>query len=107
MRKKLLLFCLALFVLPSLCLAQGLQRKGEVTLKSAYNPEEMTDDVSLPMPCGAEMVFRVVAVPVGGYLSDLETRFGCDDCERSGEEFYDRQYSQGISGPFRLSGLPA
>ena len=107
MRKKLLLFCLALFVLPSLCLAQGLQRKGEVTLKSAYNPEEMTDDVSLPMPCGAEMVFRVVAVPVGGYLSDLETRFGCDDCERSGEEFYDRQYSQGISGPFRLSDLPA
>lgn len=107
MRKKLFLFCLALFVLPSLCLAQGLQRKGEVTLKSAYNPEEMTDDVSLPMPCGAEMVFRVVAVPVDGYLSDLETRFGCDDCERSGEEFYDRQYSQGISGPFRLSGLPA
>ena len=107
MRKKLLLFCLALFVLPSLCLAQGLQRKGEVTFKSAYNPEEMTDDVSLPMPCGAEMVFRVVAVPVDGYLSDLETRFGCDDCERSGEEFYDRQYSQGISGPFRLSGLPA
>lgn len=107
MHRKLLLLSLFLFLIPSLCLAQGLQRKGKVTLKDTYNPEEMADDLTLPMPCDLQMAFRVVAVPVDGYLSDLETRFGCDDCERTGEEFYDRQYSQGISGPFRLENLPA
>ncbi len=106
MRRFLLLVFLLICFSPSLCLGQGLQRKGKVNPEDTYNPEPLADDLLLPMPCGLQMVFRAVAVPVDGYLSDLETRFGCDDCERKGEEFYDRQYSHGISGPFRLENLP-
>lgn len=103
-------FLLSLFFLvcffPSLASGQGLQRKDTVRPEEACNPNPLPADLNLPLPCGLHMAFRAVAVPVEGYLSDLETRFGCDDCERGGEEFYDRQYSHGISGPFRLEDLP-
>lgn len=107
MLKKVSFFIALSLLLPSLALSQGLQRKGKVDLQATYNPHPATGDVALPMPCDLQMVFRVVAVPVNGYLTDMETRFGCDDCERNGEEFYERQYNQGISGPFRLPNLPA
>ncbi len=94
-------------LVPGLALSQGLQRKGKVNLQDTYNPHPEAGDLELPMPCDLKMLFRVAAVPVDGYLSDMEIRFGCDDCERTGEEFYDRQYVQGISGPFRLPNLPA
>ena len=107
MFKNILLIFGLLLLLPGLALAQGLQRKGKVNLQDTYNPHPELGDLELPMPCDLKMIFRVVAVPVDGYLSDMEIRFGCDDCERTGEEFYDRQYVQGISGPFRLPNLPA
>ncbi|MBQ4133069.1 MAG: SUMF1/EgtB/PvdO family nonheme iron enzyme [Desulfovibrionaceae bacterium] len=106
MRQFFLFILLLVCFGADICFAQGLQRKGKVTPEAACNPAPLPDDLILPMPCGLEMAFRAVAVPVDGYLNDLETRFGCADCERSGEEFYDRQYSQGISGPFRLENLP-
>ncbi len=86
--------------------AAGLVRKGEVKQQDTFNPKTDAADLELPMPCDMKMVFRVVAVPVSSYVTDLETYFGSDDADRPGQEFYDRQYTQGISGPFRLTDMP-
>ena len=107
MFKKVFFILIVVLLVPGLAQAQGLQRKGKVSLENTYNPHPQAGDLELPMPCDLKMIFRVAAVPVDGYLSDMEIRFGCDDCERPGEEFYDRQYVQGVSGPFRLPNFSA
>ena len=86
--------------------AAGLVRKGQVKLEDTYSPRPEEADLALPMPCNLSMVFRIAAVPVSSYVSDFETTFGSDDADRPGLEFYDRQYPQGISGPFRFADMP-
>lgn len=93
-------------LLPPSANAAGLVRKGQLERRETYDPNPDNADLALPMPCELSMIFRVVAVPVSGYISDFETAFGSDDGDRPGQEFYDRRYMQGISGPFRFSDMP-
>ena len=58
----------------------ALKAKGEVQLAEAWNPVQDKMDIVLPMPCGIGMAMRVAAVPAQGFLWDMESRFGCDNC---------------------------
>jgi hypothetical protein len=88
------------------CRAQGLKLKGDIRAEDAWNPKPESDDLELPMPCGAKMILKAVCIHPKGYLWDQETRFGCDQCERSGREYYERKYGGSISGPFDSADFP-
>jgi len=73
------------------------------------NPRPLADDVSLPLPCGGEMVFRYVYVLARGSLDDREVNlgypFGEDEAgyQQSFMSSYRRDY---VSGQFSLNDLP-
>lgn len=46
-----------------------------------YNPAPLTDDVTLPMPCGGAMVFRKVFIPSNNPMDDYAVDLGQDDQE--------------------------
>jgi hypothetical protein len=112
--KRLRLLLLCALILPAETLAwapspaeAALQMKGSaVTLESATNPHPAADDFLLPMPCNASMALRAVGTQADGYLWDMETQFGCDNCERENRDYYERRYSTAISGPFSDKDLP-
>lgn len=81
-------------------------KQAEVSVEDATNPRPATGDLLLPMPCGAFMVFRAVGVQASGFLDDIETLFGCDECDRQDRDYYERRYSSAVSGPFSASDLP-
>ena len=86
----------------------ALRMKGAaVSLESATNPHPADDDILLPMPCGASMVLRAVGTQAEGYLWDMETLFGCDNCDRQDRDYYERRYNVAVSGPFADSDLPS
>ena len=73
------------------------------------NPQPLSDDVSLPLPCGGEMVFRYVYVLAKGALDDREVNLGYPFAE--GEAGYQQSFISGfrrdyINGQFRLNDLP-
>lgn len=73
------------------------------------NPKPLADDVTLPVPCGGEMVFRYVYVLAKGALDDREISLGYPFSED--EPGYKQSFISGyrrdfISGQFALSDLP-
>lgn len=72
------------------------------------NPKPLPDDVSLPLPCGGEMVFRYVYVLANGPLDDREINLGYPFSE--GEAGYKQSFISGyrrdyINGQFTLNDL--
>ncbi|MDR2488689.1 MAG: formylglycine-generating enzyme family protein [Desulfovibrio sp.] len=85
----------------------ALQVKGSATtLENATNPHPADDDILLPIPCDASMALRAVGTRADGYLWDLETLFGCDNCDRVDRDYYERRYKAAVSGPFSDKDLP-
>ena len=74
------------------------------------NPKPLPDDVSLPLPCNGEMVFRYVYVLANGPLDDREINLGYPFSE--GEAGYKQSFISGyrrdyINGQFTLNDLAA
>ena len=98
--------CLIFCCLSSPALA-ALQAKGAAaTLESATNPHPDQDDILLPMPCNGVMALRAVGTQADGYLWDMETLFGCDNCDRQDRDYYERRYNVAVSGPFSAQDMP-
>ena len=73
------------------------------------NPKPLPDDVSLPLPCEGNMVFRYVYVLAQGTLDDREISLGYPFAE--GEAGYQQSFISGyrrdfINGQFSLKDLP-
>ncbi|PAU59144.1 formylglycine-generating enzyme family protein [Pseudomonas indica] len=73
------------------------------------NPKPMADDLSLPLPCDGEMVFRYVYILARGALDDREVSLGYPFSE--GETGYQQSFISGyrrdyINGQFVLDDLP-
>jgi formylglycine-generating enzyme required for sulfatase activity len=73
------------------------------------NPKPLADDVTLPMPCGGELVFRYIYVLAKGALDDREISLGYPFSED--EPGYKQSFISGyrrdfINGQFTLSDLP-
>ncbi len=104
----LLALCLLVFPWATPEAKAALQKKGaSATLESATNPQPADDDVLLPMPCDATMALRAVGTQADGYLWDMETLFGCDNCDRQDRDYYERRYNVAVSGPFSNNDLPS
>ncbi len=88
--------------------AAPFKRKGEVSLKSTFEPNEaLPGDIVLPMPGeGLSMVFRLVAVPVKGATDSLNASFGLVNTADD-RAFYDSSRHVPISAPFEARDLPA
>ncbi|MDR2308843.1 MAG: formylglycine-generating enzyme family protein [Paucimonas sp.] len=72
------------------------------------NPKPLPGDVSLPLPCGGELVLRSVYVLAQGSLDDREVNLGYPFSE--GEDGYRQSFISGyrrdyINGQFRLQDL--
>ncbi len=77
---------------------------------AADNPKPRDDDVSLPLPCGGEMVFRHVYILARGALDDKEISLGYPFSE--GDPGYQQSFIAGyrrdyINGQFLLEDLPS
>ncbi|CDF93519.1 MULTISPECIES: SUMF1/EgtB/PvdO family nonheme iron enzyme [unclassified Pseudomonas] len=73
------------------------------------NPKPLPDDVSLPLPCDGQMVFRYVYILAQGTLDDREISLGYPFSE--GEAGYQQSFISGyrrdfINGQFTLKDLP-
>ncbi|MBC3373256.1 SUMF1/EgtB/PvdO family nonheme iron enzyme [Pseudomonas sp. SWRI92] len=73
------------------------------------NPKPLPDDVSLPLPCEGQMVFRYVYILAQGTLDDREISLGYPFSE--GEAGYQQSFISGyrrdfINGQFTLKDLP-
>jgi hypothetical protein len=69
------------------------------------NPKPMPDDLVLPMPCGGQIVFRPVVVPVENLLDDRRISLGTLDKEYGYKEFQHADYiSAGFSAPGKSGG---
>ncbi|KJH80707.1 type VI secretion protein [Pseudomonas fluorescens] len=73
------------------------------------NPNPLPDDVSLPLPCEGQMVFRYVYILAQGTLDDREISLGYPFSE--GEAGYQQSFISGyrrdfINGQFTLKDLP-
>lgn len=67
-----------------------------------WNPAPLADDVVLPMPCGARMVFRPVETPMGqGPLADRAVTLGQPETGSDYAEFPRRAH---VAGPFEQGG---
>lgn len=77
---------------------------------AADNPKPLADDVSLPLPCEGEMVFRHVYILARGALDDKEISLGYPFSE--GDPGYQQSFISGyrrdyINGQFLLEDLPS
>ncbi|MBD8496356.1 SUMF1/EgtB/PvdO family nonheme iron enzyme [Pseudomonas syringae] len=93
----------------ALCLAATAVQAEEVPNK-LDNPKPLPDDVSLPLPCGGEMVMRYVYILAEGSLDDREISLGYPFNE--GEAGYKQSFISGyrrdfINGQFTLQDLSA
>ena len=73
------------------------------------NPKPLPDDVSLPLPCEGQMIFRYVYILAQGTLDDREISLGYPFSE--GEAGYQQSFISGyrrdfINGQFTLKDLP-
>lgn len=82
------------------------KQSSAVSLADATNPKPDDTDILLPMPCGGTMPFKAVGIQADGFLSDLQTLFGCDNCERQESDYYERRYNVSVSGPFAAGDFP-
>jgi hypothetical protein len=62
-------------------------------------------DITLPMPCGLSMTFRLVAVKAKRLIDEQPMKPGVDsyDADRA---FYDRRFTASIAAPLRFEDLP-
>ncbi|MDR0466335.1 MAG: formylglycine-generating enzyme family protein [Deltaproteobacteria bacterium] len=105
-RAALAAICLLLsLALPFPAIA-ALKARGVVRSWEAWNPVPDQADIVLPMPCGLGMTMRVAAVPAQGLLTDLESRFGCDNCGEQDRGYYDARRNTALSAPFTAEDLP-
>ena len=108
---RLFFACLAITALLCSFAPDGLAalrpKQADIAMNDAVNPHPEKGDLLLPMPCGASMAFRAVGVQATGFLDDMETLFGCDECDRQDMDYYERRYSAAVSGPFSALDLPA
>ncbi|WP_248803994.1 formylglycine-generating enzyme family protein [Pseudomonas sp. MWU13-2100] len=91
----------------SLCL--GSWARADEDSEKLDNPKPLADDISLPLPCEGEMVFRAVYVLARGSLDDREISLGYPFSED--EAGYKQSFISGyrrdfISGQFTLKDLP-
>jgi formylglycine-generating enzyme required for sulfatase activity len=110
-RKLTIIIPLALGLLltalpPGAGAAPLLMRGAQISIEQCTNPHPAKDDLLLPFPGGGVMAFRAAAIPANGFLWDMSTMFGCNDCDRGPRDYYERRYSTAISGPFSLRDLP-
>jgi hypothetical protein len=105
-RALLLVLCLALPPALPFSASAALKAKEEVQLVETWNPVQDATDILMPMPCGIGMSMRVVAVPSRGFLWDMESRFGCDNCGGQDRGYYDARHNTALSGPFAAGDLP-
>lgn len=70
------------------------------------NPAPAAGDITLPMPKGLAMVFRVAAVPTRGLLWSLKTTMGTSDTPAADRTVYDASYSALLSAPFPADSVP-
>ncbi|WP_434559927.1 formylglycine-generating enzyme family protein [Pseudomonas sp. Z4-20] len=96
-----------------LCAAVALSLAGSVWADEGTdkldNPKPLPDDVSLPLPCEGQMVFRYVYILAQGTLDDREISLGYPFSE--GEAGYQQSFISGyrrdfINGQFTLKDLP-
>lgn len=83
----------------------ALKQKNNITMAETFNPVPMQGDLLIPMPGNIFMIFRIVAVPADGFLSDMPLRPGRND-NRGNRAFYDRRYQAGLSAPFSKDDVP-
>ncbi|KIH81097.1 formylglycine-generating enzyme family protein [Pseudomonas batumici] len=91
----------------SLCL--GAWARADEDSEKLDNPKPLADDISLPLPCEGEMVFRAVYVLARGTLDDREISLGYPFSED--EPGYKQSFISGyrrdfINGQFTLKDLP-
>ncbi|WP_191490191.1 formylglycine-generating enzyme family protein [Pseudomonas sp. FEN] len=91
----------------SLCL--GSWARADEDSEKLDNPKPLADDISLPLPCDGEMVFRAVYVLARGTLDDREISLGYPFSED--EPGYKQSFISGyrrdfINGQFTLKDLP-
>ena len=86
--------------------AAGLTRRDNISKQDLHNPRPAPNEILLPMPCGLSLPLAPVGVPVNGLLWDMETRFGCLDCDRDDLGYYERQYVGHIAAPFTAAEMP-
>lgn len=85
----------------------ALKAKDSISTAEALNPVPHEGDVVLPMPCGLNMAFRVVAVPAKGFLWDMPARLGRDDTQHQNRAYYDSRFLSALSAPFAQEDVPA
>lgn len=88
--------------------AEAGNKAAPVSTSKLDNPKPLSDDVSLPLPCGGEMVFRHVYVLAQGSLDDREVSLGYPFSE--GEAGYKQSFISGyrrdfINGQFSQADL--
>ena len=86
--------------------ARSTLRRQTPTLARAVNPNPAELDITLPMPCGAQLVLRHVCVAAQGFFGDLRLDLGCTDCGREGLGFMEGRRKSSVSGPFTIEDLP-
>ncbi|MDR2300881.1 MAG: hypothetical protein LBF38_02415, partial [Deltaproteobacteria bacterium] len=79
-------------------------KKGQFKIEDFYNPNPAPNDLFLPMPCDLSMVFKAVAIPVTGKISDFETFLGADDKEQ--RPFINGRHLVHLSSDLALENLP-
>lgn len=116
LKSRIVLFSLACLVLaltaaPAAavdCPSYQHKRSDRVPIvKDMVNPTPLSDDIELPMPCGAKLILRLVCVPAVYLFDDLPLELGCTDCGRVQESFMDARHRAALAGALRLEDLPA
>ncbi|MDR0356523.1 MAG: formylglycine-generating enzyme family protein [Deltaproteobacteria bacterium] len=101
-------FCL-LLVLAGLFLSApagaAIKRTQPVDSTTVQNPKPYKGDVSLPMPCDLNMVFRVASIPAVGKLFDFETYFGARTDPAT--QYMDMRHLVNLASSMSLDNLPA
>lgn len=78
-----------------------------VSVKDAWNPVELKDDIVLPMPCGLSLALRPVAISSGALLRDKKFPMGIGNTQNPERQIYERQFDGYVAAPFTLANLPA
>ena len=85
----------------------ALKAKGSASFEETFNPKaDEASDIMLPMPKGLSMVFKLVAVPVGGYLKPMPAALGIANVEQQDRLLYDSSYTTPLSAPFTAADMP-
>ena len=76
-------------------------------IRNMVDPNPIDDDFALPMPCGGQLLLRLVCVPSTGFLDDFQFTAGCTDCGRKTSGFMEARRPVHLAGAFTRADLPA